>query len=312
MAGPNLIELEGGIYREVQRTVVRELPLSQVMPELIVIKPVTTPVMPRSHIMSRWDESQPPARKLTVLCELQPALRVVRKSNRKYRLAMPWTYFIFRASTTAAGRGRQGINAIDWGLENYSVFHAKDRVTGPDSTVITALLPNVYESGEICFGQTGADGRMSIQDRIDALVNEWYLTEFNSHVLNQRAHPFPFNSQGWAEWVKRTRENPVAWNEWPEWDDPSIRKWTIAELMDGEKDRMAPIEVVDRIPELVPQPTFGRATQWVTENTNRRQRRALRAALDEFVEPDEPEPIEPETMNEDLDANLDDDGGEPV
>lgn len=302
-----IIEIEGDLVRVVDRSIVTQAPLSEVMP-LIERKIPVRSLVPRSAIWVTLDQNGTSHRQ-GFLCEIPPGIKVITKSGRKFRLAMPWTYMWLVMETAG-----DTTNPLNWSLTDYRCYHTNQQVVDLQSRLWTAFLPNVYEDARICFGSTGADAAQPVHTRIDSIVNTWYISQFNNDVHGGRNHPLPFNASlpnGWREWVLQTREwGAMAWTKFPEWaitnNDNGVTSFTVSEVINsGHLGRMAPITVVDAIPELPMPATFGRSEEWLRGLT-RLQRSRLHRALQNMIEDDPGAAIEDTQPAPDLS----DDGGE--
>lgn len=310
-----IIEIEGDLVRVVERSVVRQASLTDMMP-FLETRPALTMFHPRTAIMTYWDESNPAAKKVLFLCESAPGLRAIVKGGRRYRLSMPWTYFMFGFETAGpiTGPGSQ------WMMRDHRVFHTNQRVAHLNDRVWTAFLPNVYENGDICFGSTGAEMNQPLSDRVDTLVNTWYMTEFNNDVIGGRAHPLPFNarfpSPGFRPWVDATAEHGAsAWTTFPEWNETnnaSIPSFTIEDLLRnaGYQSRVAPRTFTDAIPPIPTPATFGRVEEWLNNDLTPLQRLQVARGLTNITN-ENPDALAPEA---DLPPAVQtmEDGGEPI
>lgn len=268
-----IIEIEGDLVRLVTKTVSYEVALKDIFPQLQSFKPVTLPTIARSQVFAHWDESNPAAKSLYILAEIPPGIKNIRKNDRRYRLAMPWTYFWFVASTAYA------TSSDRWALESYYAYHAKDRYVGLDSTFITARTPNVYNTGKICWGTTGANPSLSLADRIDSLVHDWYLSTFNSDLDGEVS--LPYNERNYRRWVDETRTNPLCWQNWPEWTNESVSKNSVRNLLSfhGANATVDTITLPNLIPPIGNNLTFGRWEEWFNNIQPVQRGRALRALL---------------------------------
>lgn len=321
------IEIEGDLVRVINVDVITQAALTDILPH-IENRPPITMFKPRSAIFTHWDESNPSNKIVKFLCELAPGTRAIVKNNRRYRIALPWTYFVFSFSTS-----RDINQGASWSIIDYFVFHSRDRVTGLDSRLWSAFLPNVYSDGRICFGSTGPDTNQPLADRVDQLVNNWYLTQFNNDVHGTRQHPLPYRGRlpnGWALWVNATNERGASsYLDWPEWEmtngEEGVESFTVREVLGiqdentartsnhGDNIRINPDRVTsptvrDAIPEIISPMTFGRAEEWLRTITPV-DRFRLNVALQNMVADDPATLQEPE---EPIEEPLDHDGGEPV
>lgn len=269
------LEIEGGVVRIIEKKIIAEKRLEDVLPGLEFRPPLMSPLLPRSCILFYWDETDPKKKMLIMLCEAMPGIKNIVKEGYRYKMAMPWAYFVFIATTAGDPNGKS------WSVEKYKAFHARDRVTNLDSKMAVAFLPNVDENARICYGATATKENQPLADRIDTLVNEWYVTLFTDHLIEGRRHPRPFGATNWKPWVDATVEHgPTAYLKFPEWNDPLCLRWTVRTAM-GLKDipvEMKEMTAIGEIPE-IPQPmTFGRAEEWA-KNLAPEQRQRLLGAL---------------------------------
>lgn len=295
------LEIHNGLVQRVRREVLSSAPLDSIAPLLETRLPVLTPIMPRSMVMFWYDASATTTRKLRVLCEIPAAIRPIVKLNRRYRLAMPWTYMLFDLETRSQDDTR-------WSMTNYRAYHAEERITRLDQQVIAALLPNVDDSATICFGSTGVDANQPMCDYIDTIVNRWYVSNFNNDLVRGRMVPRPYHpAPNWLPWVQATRERGAnSFREWPEWTNPDITHWTIAQLMGNEQAALPGTTVEDAIPVLPPVPTFGGADEAIL-GWSPVQRARIYAALN--AHDDEPDFFEVPVP---VVTTLTDDGGEDI
>ena len=324
---PNFIEIEGGLARIVTREVTREVPLASVLP-FIENRPPVTLFHPRSAVATYWNESNPLDREVKFLCELEPGVRSIVKIDRRYRLAMPWTYFVFAFRSQTNGAEVNPADGSHYSMVDYFCFHAPRRFESLDDRVWAAFLPNVYEDGRICFGSTGVRNNQPLANRVDQLVNDWYQTRFNNDVHDGRHHPLPFNGRlpnGWINWVNETRDHGLgAIARMPEWNEPSstIPNWSFRDVLTGrssngvvtphhiqinpERPRLG--TVTEEIPEIQMPWTFGRVEEWFASLTDIQRMRVLRSAQNFVAENPEaiaaPEPDNTPEPNED--------GGVPI
>jgi hypothetical protein len=299
-AGTEIIEVEGDLMRLVTRAVQYEIPLKDALPFLVTQQPITFPTEPRSQVFAHFDASNPQAKTLYSLAEIPPGIRNIRKGDRRYRLAMPWTYFWFVSTTS------REVSSNSWSLEHYYVFHAKDRYVGLDSQMIVARLPNVYSSGKICWGTTGAPANLSIADRIDTLVNDWYISTFNFDLDGEV--PLPYGEETYRRWVEESRANVSCWQNWPEWSNTNVEKFSTRTLLsiNGITPSVENITLPAFIPPVETELTFGRWEDWFLRNTTPEQRGRAFYSLQNLRADD---PIQ---VPEFVPVDLSDDGGVPI
>ena len=296
------IEIHGSLVSYVKKEILYQADIKDVFP-LQSIKPITLPTLPRTVVFAHFDESNPMSKMLLMLAEIPPGIRNIRKRNRRYRLGMPWTYFWFVATTA------RDINEPRWNLEFWRIFHAKDRYEDEKTKLIPARCPNVYSDGRICWGTAGAPGNIPLCDRIDELVTNWYISEFNGDL--DGSVPLPNHANNYLEWVTKTREDPTWWKSWSDWTDPTVRVYTVEQLISEHVDNPAFSTIV--VPNMIPavdmttQLTYGHWEQYFRTAIPEQQRaRALRAL--ENLRDDNPTAF----SDEEEDSDDADDGGVPI
>lgn len=292
---PQLIEIEGSLARVISREVVFESQLKDMMPFIENRPPITLPIIPSRTRVVHWDATDTAKQTLELLIELEPSLRTLTMQpdpwgrgaaggNKTHKVTLPWTLFHFKMFTTNP-------TSTSWTFEDYRCFFSKERITDLEQDIIPALLPNVFEDGRICFGNTGADAHQTVSDRVDQIVNEWYVSNFNN-IGHTRPHYLPWGSATFAKWEKETKRSPFAWKDFPEWDPetPEGRNhhhYQVKDVFKSTLTRTGQIRTEGSIPDLPIIPTFGRAEEWLLALDDN-QRFRLRQALAN-VEADRPE-----------------------
>lgn len=276
MPAEEVIEIQGDLIRRIQRTVVQESNLKDIIPFMENRVPVTLPALPRHPVRAvHWDESGEPNKTLDMLIEVPPGVRTLDwedESGVTCRVAIPWTVFHINAKSQAsAPRGE------DWNLEEIRIFWAQEQIGGDlNQYVIPALLPNVYENGDICFGSTGTTPFQPLPDRIDNIINDFYMTAFNADLTLR----FPWTPTSCETWVAKTAESRTCWRDFPEWDlsHSGVEHFQLKDLFTHELDRSTPRTLGNDIPPLTFLPTFGRTREWLEGLTNA-QRLRLNAEI---------------------------------
>jgi len=285
MAAVETLEIEGELATIKQTTIVRQMPLKDLMPHLVQKVPVTVPLLPRSAVFVHWDESNPQRQVLYILAEMPPGVRTITKKmratdsgaeHRRYRLAYPWSYFWFVAV-------KEGTRAF--ALTDYRAFHAPKKFESLTDDLFVAFVPNVYrQNGSICFGSAGVNPNQSIADQIDWLVNNWYGTTFNSDLDGEIV--FPFGGSSFKPWVDATVASANCWKDFPEWTNGRRIKFTVQSLLgDANQPRVTEIRAEWAIPEITTPFTFGRAEEWL-RSFRAVDRGRLKIALDNMVADD--------------------------
>lgn len=277
---PTILEIEGQLVRTVERNVVNEVPLAEVLQLLEVRPPVILPSLPRNRTIGiYWDESEAPHKQLNIALAVAPTVRLlplapaVMVEGWEPRVALPWTIFVFEVRTDApTPHGR------DWRMNNITFWFSKDEPKG-DATdnLIPALLPNVYNTAGICWGDTGVRADQPLNDRIDETINTFYQTIF-THA-GDIANNWPYYRPTYKRWARETVEvGAGCYRNWTDWDDDRRTHRTLTEVLGIKTDVSVPIVLPDGIPTIPVNPTFGRAEEWIRGLSNL-QRMRLETAL---------------------------------
>lgn len=278
---PQFVEIEGDIARIVRRDIVRQVRLADLLPNIERRPPITLPILPTRTRVVHWDPSNIDNQMLHIITELEPSVRTITIQDDRglqrgaHRIAVPYTVFHFSLNTTDP-------NSNVWSFTDYQCFFSPKPIGTLDDTVIPALLPNVFEDGRICFGNTGTAGNQPLAARIDEVMNNWYLSNFNN-IGHVRGHYLPWNSRTFDKWVDETANNPRCWTTFPEWnpDSPEGQYQTHMSIKDilaqTRLTRTDEIRVAGAIPALNIAPTFGMSEQWLQALTPTQRTRLLRA-----------------------------------
>lgn len=314
------LRITGGLVEQVDERILRTGTLTELLPHLET-RSRQQMFLPRSAIATDYDPTNPETHNILFLCELPFGIKRIRKLDRRYAVAMPWTYFLF-----GFNRGSRSRHDSDWMLTTRMVFHSPEQINNMDQRLWVAFLPNVDEHANICFGSTGVDPGLPLHRRVDALVNEWYLTEFNHDLLSGRQHPFPhWNehpniAQCFRRWVAETAEHgPTTFLNWPEFAPGSTLAThrTVAEWLlttPTRPNEVVPIHVTDALPTFQMPATYGRMEQFFTDMPPDMRHRALVALQNmqaDNAEAVAPAPVVPTPADTTVfDEN--EDGGEPI
>lgn len=280
---PEIIEIEGGLVRRKNVTVVAEQRLEDILPFMERRMPVTALGLPDNLVAIHYDEQDPTNRKIELLIQLPPKVRTLPLARQAVhpKVAIPWTIFHFSLHAFT-----DNPTGADWVFDYYRCFFARQSGQHLDQTIIPALLPNVFESGEICFGTTAAHAAATIGERINQIVNDWYLSNFNN-IGHTRRNYLPWHSHDFSRWVEETERNPRCWEDWPEWnaDDNTQQKFVLRDIFAPDIDVKATLVLPDGIPDIPVTPTFGTAEDWLRQ-LRPDQRYRLRVGLDNIAAED--------------------------
>jgi len=306
---PDRVIIEGDLVRTEHYEYGSEVRLEDLLPQIEHRPPVFMGIIPKTTHFLYWDESNPQDKRALILSELAPGVRRCRYDRRAYTLSIPWTYFLYQFRT-----GNDPLRPGAWAASDNRVFWAREQITSLDSQIGRALVPNCNAQGSICYGNTGVPVNLPLAARVDRLTHEFYATTF----MHDSGAGSPWGSEtgstSWARWHEESRNDPVAWQRFPEWGLPDGRRGTAAiplrtvrELLTEAitAERPTTIEVNDHIPDMVMPATFGMAEQWA-RGLDPTQRHRLRRALDIIAGED------PNAEAEPAPVPVEDPGGEPI
>lgn len=268
-----VIEIENGLVTKKTYTASTPIALDAFLP-LIENRPaIYSPVLPTNTRAEYWDSSDPSEQKLSFLMEREPQIIHMQFRNSSHviehhDLSIPWTRFVFYATTTDP-------NAMGttWRLNDYKVFWSKrkfDSISTRD--MLPALLPNIYEDGRICFGSTAANMNQSFADRMDETVNSFYLSQFNRDLTIR----YPNEARNWRAWETMTTRTPMGWMNWSDWSNRDMTSWE--DVARTPSDRTERIVGADGIPPLAIGATWGAAEEWWNSLTNNQRARLANIA----------------------------------
>lgn len=284
--------IRGGEVVIEEVTHVQTVALRDLMPHIErPAPPVTMPLLPAGTRTVYWNEENPDNQVLELLVQVDPTVRTItdrrtragETTDTAYRVSLPYLLFHVRLTCT---NGQPSL----WNLEDYRVFQSREPITTMDQEVCTAMLPNVYSDGRICFGNTGVRAGEGLTTRIDNIVNTYYLTTFDtSHLVRNSYLPFGGGEgpTGLTRWAEATEQDPNCWRNFPEWaedsDEHNLQIWRpIQSLFGVPLDRTTPIAVEGDIPDLPIRPTFGVAEEWV-RRLDEQDLFRLRTAIDNHI-----------------------------
>lgn len=264
---PRHIEIHDDMVEIFDKNPVRTVTLDDFIRSVETKSAIDSPRLPKTIAFMRQDESNQHGRIIQILTELEPAVRSLRMRNRRFRLSLPWTYFLYTFTTAQAIR-----QANTWQMGQVRVFWAQEQATNYESVLRTALIANCDHQGIICYGNTGVPVTLPLMTRIDRLTNEFYSTTF----MHDSGTGAPWSSEEgntlWARWERESANDAGAWRRFPEWDESigdigdnrgHMQRYTVQDLMGSTQ--LVPNPIIEGvIPELpANQVTFGAAEEWL-------------------------------------------------
>lgn len=183
------------------------------------------------------------------LVEIEPSIQVVQVKDvaRQYQIAMPWQYFYLAFKKAVANKDN-----IVWVFQDSRVFWTQHRIkkllghfsprditadTGNEDLAIPAKLPNIYQnSGKICFGNTAPDSTLTLSERVEAVINDFFSIEsvFNGDL----GWNFPNGYRSFMEWAKYSKLDPMCFLQWRDFNvllTPHHRLGDLFPMLDNAK-----------------------------------------------------------------------------
>lgn len=253
-----LIQIEGEMVRVLETEVLRQVRLEDFLPHIEHRPAITIGMLPKSAVFVHWDESNPTRKRIVILAERTAGMTTMVYNARRYRLSMPWTYMKFEYTTTG-----DPMNGVAWQIKNTEIFWAREQITDHNSELRTALIPNVDNRGQICWGNTGVPARLPLGVRVDRTLEEFYKTQFTHS--NGAGSPWQSETglDNWKRWDDESKLDPACYKNFPEWNTTTLmRRMTVGGVMAEINDRTIPVMVEGAIPEMPTPMTFGRAEEW--------------------------------------------------
>lgn len=300
------IIIEDGLARLVETNVVREVPLADLEPHLITYRPTTFPVLPDHTRAVFYD---PNAKQGAVLVSRAPKIshfdvhydvghrglttediaRIKPGDRDEFDLSLPWLHFVyhFRTDVGAPTETFAGDITRDFAIDGAYLYWTRDPIRSLNDHILPAKIPNINTSGSICWGYTRAD-TTSLSARIDHQVKTFEHTTFNNH-LNM---PRPNGVLSYDQWERESRDNPLYYLNWEEWQNLANAGHTVQSLLQA---RGVTIDGTGDAALDLPEPprlfTVGRAREWARA-IEPQQRRVILAAIQHELTETTPEPTD--------------------
>lgn len=287
-----VIEIEGGIARVVDRRVVSQAPLEQLAPFLETRMPTILPILPDHTRVVAFDpntkkgilivETVPFRQHVTCHVELhdynftsQDDLnRIANTRDRRvvWNLQFPYQYHVYTFSLDTGPTGQ--------GLQNFQLNEGKllwrpTKMTKLDDGFWPAQLFNIDTNARICWGYTQAE-TASLAQRIDDQVKSFQATIFNTHLGAKKPH----NYSGYTAWEEASDKNPLCYLDWSNFKTNPM--YTGTKLVESITNAGAIPANLDNTTSIIAPPpdtfTLGKAREWM-ERIDPQQRKLFLTAL---------------------------------
>lgn len=125
------------------------------------------------------------------------------------KVSMPWQYFQVSFETSD-----DNIYGIKETFNSLKVYWAFERLTGLDSRVFRAYVPNTGSDGVICLGDVYPEGETT-RDRIEDLVDNFYESHFNNDLGWTLPYSWVDNNNAQNIWERETaRTGILTYKKW--------------------------------------------------------------------------------------------------
>lgn len=184
---PQLIEIENGIARLIERSIISEVDADQLHEAITTHAPLTTPLLPAGTVAMYVDHDH---NYIELLVERAPRKEYIKFGSieleewfsddmpEPLELPVPWEYYFTRAQiqpNIIAGEAYVGINEI-------LLYWRPTRLQDLENDLLwPAKVPNVDSHGLICFGGMSSVNS-SLSDKVNDLINNFYASEFNTDM----------------------------------------------------------------------------------------------------------------------------------
>lgn len=298
MAQHILIDTTTGIARLEETTLLAEAPLASLAPHLTIATPTIFPVLPDHTRIAAYNpetmqgtvyvESIPTVRRIAVHYDMGaqgvPTRDYQRARNNRAEFEIPLPYIYFEYGFEIIPEGADGYDRVNgqllvqFRIDQTNAFMRPNPIRSLDDLLWPARIPNVRNSGSICWGTLRAD-TTSLSARIEEQTRTFWHTIFNNHL----GMPTPEKYPDYTAW-EADKDNIGAYLDWPEWNNGLGQR--IKDRLGNQNPGTTLVED-DTIWGIAPPPeafTVGRAREWAA-NLDERFRRVILEAIRQELQP---------------------------
>jgi len=266
--------IEGNVITQEETVNTQMGSLSDLLPRLTSYTPLDLNPLPKNIKYIRIEPRPNMELHAQVIIEHEPILQRfnykpvqarVRADSTNYRVHLPYGFFWFdlNGSRISDPTGDQ----IMWRPRNWGYLWGNQPFSTLGGTQSWgAMFPNCWANGAVCFGTTSVMGNQPLGHFIDAAINTFWTTEFNTDLDNR--YPYP-NMSAWQE---AAEADAGSWENWDMWSVSTGRASAslldrLNNLRDGDMTwrEAIPDSTQNEIPELRIIPTFANVSTWLDE-----------------------------------------------
>lgn len=232
-----IVEIRDGIARVIDQTVVAAGALPDIAKHLQTRVPTIFPVLPDHTRIVAFDPDnnrgrlivQVPPEIVDFRVHFDGAYQRMPKEDRAkadrngyhtFRLQFPWAihFFGFVVDTGKTERAKEGYGKVyheelqGFLIDETGYYWSNKPITSMDQYIFPGQMLNINNKGGICWGSTTGPTQ-TLAERLDALVKNFYATQYNDHYGYRVAPKYP----SYTEWEKDSSD-PLCYLSWPMWD----------------------------------------------------------------------------------------------
>jgi hypothetical protein len=206
---PERVIIENGLARVETYNVTDEISAHHLLPQLERRGILSLPIAPKTLATIAYDGD---TRNGVCVTRREPLRHTIKLDDEQYSLQFPWLYFVWKFTTgTQNATDEIGEDTLGFTINGSQVFWRPTEAHLPTDGLWTTHLPNTYDYGGICWGDTSAETD-TLARRIDDLTLHFLDTEFNSDL----DWSVPRKYDDLYAW-QADSDDPFCYLDWPEW-----------------------------------------------------------------------------------------------
>lgn len=257
--------------------------VSELLPSLMTYHPLEMTQLPRdiSYIKTTPDGTD--AQNIRVLISSQPQTRNVlfnesgAEASRatSFDIALPFVHFWFSMHGSKVTTGEH-VSWV-WAPQRWGVMWSREPFTGIETTNARSLgMPNMWGDTRCCFGSNPINADQSMGSYIDALINTFWTSEFNTDLDSYLPYQGGIRA-GLRQWAEESAIDSGMWRNWAIWSSQRQSIQTLIESIDGGGWSEPTPDSMEAaaIPSIPIIPTFRNIDDWLNELEERDRARLI-------------------------------------
>ena len=275
-----IVEIRDGIARVIDQTVVATGALPDIAKHLQTRVPTIFPVLPDHTRIVAFDPDNNRGR---LIVQTPPEIvgfrvrfdnqyqrmpkedraRADRNGYYTFQVQFPWAihYFGFVVDTGKTERAKEGYGKVyheelqGFLIDETGYYWSDKPITSMDQYIFPAQMLNINNKGGICWGSTTGPTQ-TLAERLDALVKNFYATQYNDHY----GYRVPPKYKSYTQW--EADKDPLCYLTWPMWDIRNNPEGiTVGRRLQAYMDQSL-VHADGAIPAPPPTFTIGRLVEW--------------------------------------------------